>query len=243
MLRSPAPAIAAAPPPTLVEVAYRRLREDIIEGRRSAGERLRVEHLREEYGLGATPLREALSRLSSEQLVESIGQRGFRVASMSLDELADITEMRVLLEGQALAQSLARGTLEWEARVVAAHHTLSKLDHALKGGDRPSFSAWEAKNQELHDALVDACGSPWLLRMRRVLYDQHQRYRWMSIEQKIVPRDVAREHKAIVDAALARDVARACELTAEHIRETARVIERVVGPKLGSPPRRRASKK
>jgi GntR family carbon starvation induced transcriptional regulator len=227
---------AVGPESTLVETAYRRLRADIIEGRRGAGERLRVEHLRVEYGLGATPLREALSRLSAEQLVQSVGQRGFRVASMSLAELTDLTAVRVLLESEALARSIAAGGDGWEARIVAAQHTLGKLDQALKGGAPPAFALWEAKNQELHDALVSACGSPWLLRLRGVLYDQHQRYRWLSIQQKVVPRDVAREHKALVAATLARDVERASALSAEHIRETARVIHKLVGPKLGLVP-------
>lgn len=227
---------------TLVDTAYRKLREDILAGRKAAGERLRVEHLRVEYGVGSTPLREALSRLSSESLVQSVGQRGFRVASVSPEELEDVTEMRVMLENEALARSIERGTLEWEANVVAAHHTIRKLDALAPGGDSAQFALREEKNEAFHDALVAACGSPWLLRMRNTLYDQHQRYRWLAIEMHSQTRDLAKEHADLVDAVLARDAKRACELNAEHIRETAHVIRKNIASKLGHEPKKRAVK-
>ena len=66
------------------------------------GEKLRIEHMKDDYGVGGATLREALSLLISDALVVSQGQRGFRVAPVSLEDLADITETRVMLEGEAL---------------------------------------------------------------------------------------------------------------------------------------------
>jgi len=84
-------------PKTLVESAYRALRRDIIEGRLAPGEKLRVEHLKDDYGVGAGTLREALSLLISDALVVSQGQRGFRVAPVSIEDFEDITRTRVML--------------------------------------------------------------------------------------------------------------------------------------------------
>jgi GntR family carbon starvation induced transcriptional regulator len=221
----PAPASAHASAPackTLVDVAYHALREQILDGRLPAGAKLRVEHLRESVGVGATPLREALSRLSAEKLVHALGQRGFRVAPMSLAELDDVTENRLQLETRAVELSVKRGDLAWEARVVAAHHTVARGDRGLRGKG-VDVAAWQANNAAFHHALVSACGSPWLLELRSLIFDQHSRYRAMSIalnQRRGATRDVAAEHEAIVEAALARQAKRAAALVGEHIRAT-----------------------
>lgn len=210
---------------TLVDAAYRRLRDDIIEGKFEAGEKLRVEHLRAEYSFGTTPLREALSRLTSERLVHAIGRRGFRVAPMSLAELEDITETRILLETRALEASLENGDVEWEGRLAAAYHKLFRSDETLRDRSPTSTIDWEKKNAEFHEALVSACRSPWLLALRELLYDQHRRYRFMAI--RVHPshtRNVAKEHKDIYDAVLARNSKKAITLSAEHIRATAKQL-------------------
>lgn len=210
-------------PKTLVDVAYRAMRKQIIDGSLAAGEKLRVEHLRERLGVGATPLREALSRLTAEKLVHAEGQRGFRVAPMSLSELDDLTDNRVLLEARAVELSVEKGDITWESTLVAAHHALSRADRRLRGKD-VDVADWEERNAVFHDALVSACGSPWLLDLREVLFDQHSRYRAMSVNlvrRRGGGRDVGAEHDEIVKAALARQSKRASSLVAEHIRATA----------------------
>ena len=89
---------------TLIEQAYRQLRDDIIEGRLAPGEKLRVEHLRRHYAVGAGTLREAITRLVSDALVEAEGQRGFRVAPVALDDLEDLTRLRLHIEIEAYAR-------------------------------------------------------------------------------------------------------------------------------------------
>ncbi|HEU4409586.1 MAG TPA: GntR family transcriptional regulator [Polyangiaceae bacterium] len=220
-------------PKTLADAAYRSLRHDIITGRLAAGERLRVEHLRDAYGVGATPLREALSRLAAERLVVASGQRGFRVAPMSLAELDDVTETRVLLETRALEDSLARGDVAWEARLVAAHHTLQRYDGRLRADKSPAnVVEWEGHNAAFHEALVGACRSPWLRALRDLLYDQHRRYRFLSAAQTHRGRGVSDEHRAIFEAAIARDVPRTVALSAEHIRGTARALRAALAKRL-----------
>lgn len=219
-------------PKTLADAAYARLRQEIIEGHLPAGSRLRVEHLSERYQLGATPLREALSRLAAERLVDAIGQRGFRVAPMSLAELDDITEMRVLLEARAVEESVKRGGLDWEAKVVATHHAIARLDTHFKAGETGFFAEYELRNAAFHDALVSACGSKKLLEMRSVLYDQHRRYRFIALEVRDPERDIPNEHRLIVAAALERDAARANELVSAHIRQTAVTLRKQLAERL-----------
>jgi len=200
---------------TLSEAAYATLRHDIISGRLAPDTRLRIEELREVYQTGASPLREALNRLAGEGFVTAEGQRGFSVAAISLKDLDEITHLRSLLEGEAIRAAIACGDDAWEANVVAAFHRLSKVDV------RADVATWEARNQEFHEALIAACDSAWLLRLRHTLYEQHKRYRLISLQAADDRRDVHAEHSAIMNAVLARDAAAACRATAEHIARTA----------------------
>lgn len=203
---------------TLSESAYERLRNDIIAGRLMPDQKLRIEELRQEYETGASPLREALNRLAGEGFVTAEGQRGFNVAPISLKELDDITRLRILLECEAVRDAIAQGDDSWESELVAAFHQLSKVE-----GERfERVAEWEARNQQFHQALISACDSAWLLRLRHTLYAQHKRYRLISLLDDDRERDVHAEHQAIVDAALARDADAACEATRVHIARTAR---------------------
>ena len=87
---------------TLAMEAYHQLRADIIEGRLKPGEKLRTEHLKDDYNVGAATLREALALLTADALVVSQHQRGFRVAPMSIADFRDITETRAMMEAQSL---------------------------------------------------------------------------------------------------------------------------------------------
>lgn len=204
-------------PTTLTEQAYLRLRNDIVHGHFKAGSKLRIESLRRDYEIGATPLREALSRLSADGFVVTEGQRGFKVAEMNTADLMDVTNMRVLLENQALTQSILRGDDNWEAGIVAAFHRLSKIE--TSDGER-DMAEWEQRNTEFHRALIAACTSKWLRRFAAILYDQHRRYRHLARSGHLKGRDLHAEHEAIYNAALARDMEAACAANDFHIRAT-----------------------
>src|SRR5262249_35870289 len=115
-----------APPGSQIEGAYRRLRDDIISGALAPSQKLRIDHLRKSSGFGASALREALSRLVSDGLVECEAQRGYWVSPVSREELDDITASRKVIEVEALRQAIQHGSLEWEGRVVAACHGLER---------------------------------------------------------------------------------------------------------------------
>ena len=109
---------------TLSERAAALIQRDILSGRLAPGARLGIVGLAQEYGLGATPVREGLSRLVSRQLVIALGQRGFRVAPVSEADLRDITCMRIVVEQEALSLAMKLGKDEWEAGIVSALHRM-----------------------------------------------------------------------------------------------------------------------
>jgi len=209
---------------TLVEAAYRRLRRDIVTGVRSPGERLGVEYLKSIYALGIGPMREALQRLTVDGLVVQKSQKGFAVAPLTLDELWDITEARICVEVHALTGSIKHGDDHWEALIVGLAYRLEKYDRRVMAGE-DCLEEWEQSNRAFHSALGSACRSKWILRMRDLLFDQHERYRRTSITLRHPGRDFVQEHVDIRDAALARDVRRASELLERHIELTARGFE------------------
>jgi DNA-binding GntR family transcriptional regulator len=213
----------ASEPKTLVESAYHALRRDIIEGRLAPGTKLRVEHLKNDYGVGAGTLREALSLLISDALVVSQGQRGFRVAPVSLDDFADITRTRVMLECEALRQSMAAGDDAWEAELIVAFHRLSKAEEKL--GETGARIEWEERNKIFHEVLIAACPSRWIKHFLSLLYRQAGRYRHLSLSLAPIPRNIHAEHEALFNAVMARDAAKATEIMTEHIELTFQSVQ------------------
>jgi GntR family transcriptional regulator, carbon starvation induced regulator len=216
---------------SLVESAFATIRRDILNGSLAPGVKLRFEMLYERYGVGASTLREALTRLVGETLVTSEEQRGFRVAEVSLEDFADLTRLRKLIELEALRDAILTGDDAWEAGVVAAFHRLTKAEERLASKMEGSHDDFESRNSEFHLALIAACPSRWLKHMHAILFQQAERYRRIAIGNRIVPRDLHGEHKAIVDAVLARDGERACRLEGEHIDRTLDVLNRVIKSK------------
>src|SRR5262252_1245036 len=217
------------PPGSQIEDAYRRLRDDIISGAPAPSEKLRIEYLRQRYGIGASALREGLSRLVSDGLAECEAQRGYWVSPVSRTELADITATRKVIEVAALRQSIELGTLEWEGRVVAARHSLERVETSMVEATREVIMGWERANRAFHMALISGCPSRWLLRFTKLLYDQSQRYRHRTVLRRPIPRrGLSKEHEEIVESTLARDAKRACALLSQHIENTARAVDTAI---------------
>jgi len=209
---------------TLIERTYGLLREDILNGRLVPGEKLLVEHLKLRYDVGAGTVREALSRLVSEAIVTAEGQRGFTVAPISIEDLTDVTNVRVSVETEALRLSIRNGDDGWRERLTAAYERLSALEQPLRD---ENVQRWEAANAGFHEALLSACGSPWSLRLVRQLTQHAERYRRYAIGLH-TGRDVHTEHRQIFDAALAGQDARAALALEAHIRATPELIVRVI---------------
>lgn len=201
---------------TLIERAYEQLRADIIEGRIAPGEKLRVEHLKDHYAVSAGTLREAITRLVSDALVLAEGQRGFRVASIALEELEDITRLRVQIETEALRQSIQTGSSVWREAVQAAYAALSDAEPIVPGRRRE----WEVLNLRFHEALLSGHASPWTLRVLRLLSRHGERYRSFAMQLPGSIREVHAEHTEIYEYAMAGQEARAALALEAHIRAT-----------------------
>ena len=207
---------------TLIARAYNELKADIIRGRLSPHEKLRVEHLKRDYGVSGGTLREALTMLMADRLVEAEGQRGFRVKAISPEELIDLNRIRVLLEKEASRQAVEHGDEAWEASVVTAFHLLTKTTRAFaeNPSDQAMFDQWEERHRAFHLALIAASPSEWLRYFLAMAYQQYERYRHLFLEVAKATykgRDPQAEHAAIVDAVLMRDGDRAASLIEQHI--------------------------
>lgn len=199
--------------------AYRWLKQDIIRGAFLPGEKLLMSRLKERYELGVGPLREALSQLVAERLVVAISQRGYRVAPMSLAELADLYDARAQLEGLVLRLAIERGDDAWEAGILARAHTLSKVMEVNTPDEL--LDVWDARHKAFHTAIASGCRSPHLLQVREGLFDQVERYRHLWLRETVFSEEaLARkreEHAALVEVILARNADSAAEMMREHL--------------------------
>ena len=198
---------------TIAGETYSALRSLILTGVLRPGAKMRTAELQERFGVSLGTVREAVSQLLSEGLVVAEAHRGFSVSPISVADLKDLTKVRIEIENLCLTWAIQHGDLEWESRVIAARHRLSNTFRAVGG---KLTSDWTLAHDEYHLSLVSACGSPRLLQIRHQLYEKAERYRKLelSLPRKRDPDD---EHAKIVDAVLARDVARATRLMTAHI--------------------------
>lgn len=211
----------AAEAGSLTESAYRKLRADIIAGRFPPEAKLQIDDLKDRYGLSASPLREALSRLISQGFVAAESQRGFRVSPMNAEDLRDITLARQVIEVAALRLAIQQGDDAWEAAILAAYHRLDR-HVARQAGKAPDLEEFGALHKAFHAALISACGSRRLLDEQSRLYDQAERYRQRMMESYLaaLSGNLMEEHRAIMDLVLARDAERACATLHDHLSHT-----------------------
>jgi DNA-binding GntR family transcriptional regulator len=212
------------PSSSLTQLAYERLRADVLACRLRPGERLKIQDLCERFAASLGAIREALSRLTSEGLVVATPQRGFSVAPISAEELRDLTMVRLQIEESCLCRSIDRGDLVWESRIVATLHMLSQTPERVAGDPDRLNEDWVRAHTDFHAALVAACDSPWLLKLREQLYAQTERYRRLSVPLARVPRDLRKEHQEIAAAVLARDREQAATLMAQHLNATLNIV-------------------
>jgi GntR family transcriptional regulator, carbon starvation induced regulator len=207
---------------------YRQLRNDIIACRLRPNERLRFDALRTQYGAGVGTLREALSHLVSDGLVRIDVGRGFRVAPVSTEDLADITKWRIEFEVRAITESIQTGGDDWEAEIVAAFHVLVRAGMPTHVAPSQEWAAHGEKHTRFHNALAASCHSPWLNYFRNILIAQAHRYQALAtIRRKPLLRG-DEEHRSLMDAVILRDEKLAAKLITQHIRHTADVVTRVL---------------
>lgn len=201
---------------TLTTQVYERLRDDIVLGHLKPGQKLTLDVLKGRYKLGMTPLREALHRLSASKLVTMEDRRGFRVAPVSPEHLAEVIELREAIEVMLLRDAFKHGDIRWEGRIVAAYHGLLRAaDHSFNPG--PYTTSWEAAHREFHLALLSGAKLPLLQEFHLSLWDHCSRYRNLAYAGKTMSAEVFDGHKQLMDAAITRDAELAGVLLRRHI--------------------------
>ena len=200
---------------TIAESSYRRIRADIIFGRLTPGQKLKLESLKDSYETSISTLREVLNGLSSEGLVLAEGQKGFEVSPVSVADLKETAALRLLLETHALEQSFMYGDVEWEAPLVSAHYKLARMEKVMASGDTSKAEDWKRYDWEFHQALISACGSKLLMETHSVIFDRYLRYQMIALSYR--GEVAANEHQQLLDAALRRDGKIAKQVLALHI--------------------------
>ena len=203
--------------------AYELLRGQILTGALLPDAKINIAETVAKSALSLGAVREALSRLTSEGLVTAETNKGFRVASISLAELEDLTRTRLMIECACLESAIAHGDLQWESGIVLATFELQRTPMTLEetGVVNP---AWSALHGRFHAALTAGCDSPWLLRVREMLYSQAERYRIATVSYHPEGRDLVAEHQELADAALAREPERATRAMREHLLRTKNIL-------------------
>jgi len=206
---------------TQATTLYHALKSDIIRGALTPRQWLRIDWLRKRYSAGASPLREALNRLSAEGFVEQKDQRGFVVADVNESNLDELIFTRCALNEIMLPHVVKKGDKAWEERVVLAHYHLSKTPPFASDGS--VNERYLACHREFHMSILAPCGSRWLLELSEKLFDWTLRYQNLALRGDIVgTRDVASEHNELVKAVLGRDAAKSIRLLNEHVQTTGR---------------------
>ena len=211
--------------PTRTEQVYARMRADILAGHFTPGAKLPFAELVARYGGSTSVIREGLTRLVEQGLVQAEPQHGFRVVPLSISDLDDLTTARCELEGLVLRLSIAAGDLEWESAIVAAHHTLERTPMADTDDPGVLNDEWRAAHARFHNALIAGCPNMRLRTMASSLRDAAELYRsWSGRLGHDQHRDIPGEHGAIAEAVLARDVERAVAELTTHLRRTADLL-------------------
>lgn len=193
---------------------YRRIRSDIVFGRVRPGQKLKLEGLKEAYGVSVSTLREILSRLVAEGFVVAEGRRGFEVAPVSIKNLKELAELRLLLETHAMQVSFENADVEWEGRVVSAHHKLASTDQLMEQGIG-ELEQWKRYDGEFHQALISNCGSQVLMETHATVFDMYFRYQMIAFTYRgSEPRE---QHQALLQCALSRDAGGANAILRTHV--------------------------
>jgi DNA-binding GntR family transcriptional regulator len=210
-------------------VVYERLRQDLLHGDLKAGEKLAVASLSMRYAFGASPVREALSRLSAEGLVEQIDQRGFRAAALDFSELPVLTQTRCELESLALRQSIALRSKAWEDALVVIVHHLAKTPRSLSDKSYVRNPVWEDLHAQLHTTLIANCPSRWLKQFCSTLTGEAFRFRQVAAFKSYAHRDEHAEHMALFQASIDGNADLAVALLQAHYQRTSSLTSEAAG--------------
>jgi DNA-binding GntR family transcriptional regulator len=209
---------------TRASAVYDALRSDILHGGFKPDDKLKVDLVGARYGVGASPVREALNRLSAEGLVTRSDQRGFSVAALRWDDLATLTGTRCQVEAIALGESIAARNPAWEDALALLVHRLSRTTRSLAVSHYVPNPEWEALHRQFHGQLLANCPSRWLRDFCATLSTEAYRYRQLAASRNFSSRNEHAEHLALFHAAIEGRTDDAVQLLTDHYRRTSKSV-------------------
>lgn len=197
---------------------YETLKSDIVMGHFPPGSKLKIEMLKERYGMGVNVIRESLARLATENFVDAENQKGFRVAETSKSRLSDLTRLRILLETDGVKHSMEKGDIDWETNLVAAYHKLDYIEKKMRQDEEAHCPVWHKYDWEFHSSLISACGSDLHILYHRRVFEQYRQYVMVDLKTNgFRGQNLIKEHENILNFALKRDYENCKEALEHHL--------------------------
>ncbi|TKI04684.1 GntR family transcriptional regulator [Martelella alba] len=215
---------------SLNETIYSRLRELILTGQLMPGHKLKITELAQRFGVSLNVVREALNRLTGEFLVDIAPQQGFSVRGLNGAELIDLTEQRITLESIALRKSIATQDVEWQARVVAAHHRLVHTPQTLPEAPDRLNPEWHSRHEDFNFVMMENCGSNWLFLMVKQLAEAFAIYQRVLLPATIGTGESSSEHNDLLHAILNGHSDKAVQILSSHLVHTRDVMLNALEP-------------
>lgn len=206
------------------ENVYLSIREEIISGMLAPGIKIKINDLCKKHEVSLGAVREALSRLTAEGLVQSEAQKGFKVTPISIEDLEHLAIARIEIESICIEYSIQHGDLDWESNILATFHKLKRTPERMTENNKITSPDWEHIHHQFHLLLVSACPNTWLLKVREFLYAQSERYRRLSTHYDDKSRNLAEEHEQLMNAVIHKDTALAKSIIKNHILLTTEII-------------------
>jgi DNA-binding GntR family transcriptional regulator len=207
-----------------VDRVHLALREGILAGTYKPGSRLVLSKLAAEHDVSLIPVREALQRLEAERMIRLQPNRGATVTQVSIDDMGDIYETRLVLEIHALRRVIELGALD---QLDRARSALARMaEHFGEGLDKKAY----ADHEDFHFALYDGAGSTWTIHMIRMLWASSERYVRLAAGVRLEAADFVAEHQEILVAVEAGDADLAADKLAANLGTTQRLLRETYRP-------------
>lgn len=208
-------------PELLRDQIYQKIKDDILTGIHGPGKQLSINELAEEYQASATPVREALNVLQREDLVEIIPRVGYFVSQMTIKDVQDIFELRLIIES-ASAEMAARNITDEEITY------LENMHHSYIWGDADSYWQYLEENREFHCRVAVATRNKWLAEVVGKLLDQIQRLLFLRLDLRDWADEMVEEHRQLVAALKKRDGALAKRAMTEAIENARKAVVQAI---------------
>jgi DNA-binding GntR family transcriptional regulator len=202
---------------------YDSIMKDILKGVFKPGEQLSVKQLADKYGVSASPIREALNALKKDRMVEVIPRMGFFVSRVTLREIQETYELRIILEGASAEMAASRIT-EKELQ------HLESLPDSYIYGDLDSYLAYLDANREFHYRIALASGNHQLAKIIESLLFQMQRLVFLSTGSSQHYHEILDAHPSLIKALRRGDAAEARRVMIKGIEDArAGAMDEIMG--------------